>query len=64
MYSGEDLYDGDDEDDDRVDSPLTHFFLVAVEAAAWLIGLAVAGALIGADLESSPWFWVILSRCR
>ena len=60
MYYGEDLFDADDENDDRVDSTLTHFLLGAVEAAAWLVGLAVAGALIGADLESSPWFWVVL----
>jgi hypothetical protein len=58
MYYGEDLYDG--EDDDQDDGALTHFFIGALEAAAWLLGLAVAGALVGTDLESSAWFWVVL----
>jgi F0F1-type ATP synthase assembly protein I len=58
VYYGEDLYD--DEDHDRADNPLTHFFVGAFEAAAWLVGVAVVGALVGTDLESSPWFWVVL----
>ena len=62
MYYGEDLYDDavDDEGADRMDRTLTHLFLGAFEAAAWLVGLAVVGALVGTDLESSPWFWVVL----
>jgi F0F1-type ATP synthase assembly protein I len=62
MYYGEDLYDDevDDEGADRIDSTLTHLFLGGFEAAAWLVGLAVIGALVGTDLESSPWFWVVL----
>jgi hypothetical protein len=58
VYYGEDLYD--DDGADRIDSALTHFFVGALEAAAWLVGLAVVGALVGTDLESSPWFWVVL----
>ena len=56
------MYDDevDDEGADRMDSTLTHLFLGAFEAAAWLVGLAVVGALVGTDLESSPWFWVVL----
>lgn len=53
----EDQYD---EGADRIDNALTHFFVGALEAAAWLVGLAVVGALIGTDLESSPWFWAVL----
>jgi F0F1-type ATP synthase assembly protein I len=62
MYYGDDLCEGevDDEGPDRIDSTLTHLFLGALEAAAWLVGLAVVGALVGTDLESSPWFWVVL----
>jgi F0F1-type ATP synthase assembly protein I len=62
MYYGEDPYDDevDDEGADRIDNALTHFFIGALEAAAWLVGLALVGALVGTDLESSPWFWVVL----
>jgi uncharacterized protein (DUF983 family) len=62
MYYGEDLYEDEVEDEgaDRVDNALTHFFIGVLEAAAWLVGLAVVGALVGTDLESSPWFWAVL----
>ena len=62
MYYGEDLYDDevDDEGADRIDNAVTHFIIGALEAAAWLVGLALVGALVGTDLESSPWFWVVL----
>jgi F0F1-type ATP synthase assembly protein I len=62
MHYGEDLYDDEVNDDgaDRIDNALTHFFVGALEAAAWLVGLAVVGVLVGTDLESSPWFWVVL----
>jgi F0F1-type ATP synthase assembly protein I len=61
MYYGEDLYDDvDEDDDDRIENALTHFLLGAFEVAAWLVGAAVVGAFVGTDLESSPWFWVVL----
>jgi F0F1-type ATP synthase assembly protein I len=62
MYYGEDLFDDELEDDgaDRIDRTLTHFFVGVFEAAAWLIGAAVVGALVGTDLKSSPWLWVVL----
>src|SRR5919106_5361162 len=62
MYYGEDLFDDEVDDDgaDRVDDALTHVFVGAFEAGAWLIGVAIVGALFGTDLESSPWFWVVL----
>jgi hypothetical protein len=62
MHYGEDLYDDevDDEGAGRIDNALTHFFVGALEAAAWLVGLAVVGVLVGTDLESSPWFWAAL----
>jgi F0F1-type ATP synthase assembly protein I len=62
MYYGEDLFDDEVDGDgkDRVDNALTHVFVGAVETAAWLIGVAIVGALVGTDLESSPWVWVVL----
>jgi F0F1-type ATP synthase assembly protein I len=62
MHYGEDLYEEEVDGDgaDLIDNALTHFFVGALEAAAWLVGLAVVGALVGTDLESSPWFWVAL----
>jgi F0F1-type ATP synthase assembly protein I len=62
MYSGGDLYEDEVDDDgtDRIDKAVTHFFVGVLEAAAWLVGLAVVGALIGTDVESSPWFWAVL----
>jgi F0F1-type ATP synthase assembly protein I len=62
MYYGEDLYEDevDDEGADRIDNALTHFLIGTLEAAAWLVGLAVVGALVGTDRESSPWFWAVL----
>jgi hypothetical protein len=62
MYYGEDLFDSEVDDDraDRIDNALTHFLVGAFETAAWLIGLAIVGAVVGTDLQSSPWFWVVL----
>ena len=62
VYDGEDLYEDEVEDEgaDRVDNALAHFLIGVLEAAAWLVGLAVVGALVGTDLESSPWFWAVL----
>jgi F0F1-type ATP synthase assembly protein I len=63
MYYGEDLFEGDqndDERDDRVESAASHFLVGLIETAAWLIGVVVVGALIGTDVASSPWFWVVL----
>jgi F0F1-type ATP synthase assembly protein I len=62
MYYGEDLFEdeGVDQGADRIESAVTHFFVGALETAAWLIGVAFVGALVGTDVESSPWFWVVL----
>jgi uncharacterized protein (DUF983 family) len=62
VYYREDLYEDEVEDEgaDRVDNALTHLLIGVLEAAAWLVGLAVVGALVGTDLESSPWFWAVL----
>ena len=62
MHYGEDLHGEElnDEGANRVGNALTHLFIGALEAAAWLVGLAVVGALVGTDLESSPWFWAVL----
>jgi hypothetical protein len=62
MHYGEDLYDDEvgDAGAGRIDNALTHFFVGALEAAAWLAGLAIVGALVGTDLAASPWFWVVL----
>jgi F0F1-type ATP synthase assembly protein I len=62
MYYGEDLFEdeGDDEGADRIKNGLTHVFVGAFEAVAWLIGVVIVGALVGTDFESSPWFWVVL----
>jgi F0F1-type ATP synthase assembly protein I len=62
MYYGEDLFDEDVDDvgADRVERALTHVVLGAFEAVAWLLGAAIVGAVVGTDLESSPWFWVVL----
>lgn len=62
MYYGEDLFEdeGDDEGADRIKNGLTHVFVGAFETVAWLVGAAIVGALVGTDLESSPWFWVVL----
>jgi membrane protein implicated in regulation of membrane protease activity len=62
MYSGDDLYEDEADDDgaDRIDKAVTHLFVGVLEAAAWLVGLAAVAALIGTDVESSPWFWAAL----
>jgi hypothetical protein len=62
VYYGEDLFD-DDVDEDRsdgLDSTLAGVVLGVVEAAAWLIGVAIVGAVASTDLRSSPWLWVVL----
>jgi hypothetical protein len=59
---GEHLNDGvEDEGSVRTDSALTTVAFSVVEAAAWLIGIAVVGAVASTDLESSPWLWVALA---
>jgi uncharacterized protein (DUF983 family) len=58
MHDSEELQD--DQDTDRVEDTLAHLLVGALEAAAWLVGLAVVGALVSTDLESSPWFWAAL----
>jgi hypothetical protein len=62
MYYGEDLFDEEVEEDgaDRIEGALTHIALGAFEAVAWVLGAAIVGALVGTDLESSSWFWVVL----
>jgi len=62
VYYGEDLFEdeGDDEGADRIKNGLTHVFVGAFETVAWLVGAAIVGALVGTDLESSPWSWVVL----
>jgi F0F1-type ATP synthase assembly protein I len=62
MYYGEDLFEeeSDEENSDRLEKTLTHLLAGAFETAAWLLGAAIVGALVGTDLESSPWFWVVL----
>lgn len=62
MYYGEDLFDDEVDNDGagRIKNVATHFFVGAFEAAVWLVGVAIVGALVGTDLESSPWFWVVL----
>jgi hypothetical protein len=59
----EDLFDDEVEDDgsDRIDSALTGVVFGVVEAAAWLIGAAIVGAIASTDIESSPWLWVMLA---
>jgi F0F1-type ATP synthase assembly protein I len=62
MYYGEDPFDDkiDHDGADRIEHVVTHFLVGALEAAAWLAGVAIFGVLVGTDLESSPWFWVVL----
>jgi hypothetical protein len=62
VYYGEDLFDDEVEDEgsDRIDSALTSVVFGVVEAAAWLIGVAIVGAVASTDLKSSPWLWVAL----
>jgi hypothetical protein len=62
MYYGEDLFedDRDDKGADRIERAVTHFLVGAFETAAWLIGVVLVGALVGTDVESSPWFWAVL----
>jgi F0F1-type ATP synthase assembly protein I len=62
VYYGEDLFDDevDDNGANGIENALSHFFVGALETAAWLAGAAVVGALIGTDLRSSPWFWLAL----
>jgi F0F1-type ATP synthase assembly protein I len=62
MYYGEHLFEDEDGDKGgaRVERAVTHFLVGAFEAAAWLIGVVLVGALVGTDVESSPWFWVVL----
>jgi hypothetical protein len=58
MYSGEDLFDdGDYEDDGGV---VTRFLAGALEAAGGFVVLAVIGAVAGTELESSAWFWLVV----
>jgi F0F1-type ATP synthase assembly protein I len=61
MYYGEDLFEDDDDNGaDRVEGAVTHIFVGVFETAAWLIGGVLVGALVGTDVKSSPWFWVVL----
>jgi F0F1-type ATP synthase assembly protein I len=61
MYSG-DLFEDERDDNgaDRIEGAVTHFLVGAFETAAWLIGAVLVGTLVGTDVESSPWFWVVL----
>jgi hypothetical protein len=61
VHDGEHL-NGEAKDDgsSRSGSALTSVVFSVIEAAAWLIGIAVVGAVASTDLESSPWLWVIL----
>ena len=61
MYSSDNLYEDEADDGaDRIDKAVTHLFVGVFEAATWLVGLAAVAALIGTDVESSPWFWAVL----
>jgi Flp pilus assembly protein TadB len=50
----------EDDGSDRNDSAIAGVVFSVVEAAAWLIGIAIVGAIASTDLESSLWLWVVL----
>jgi hypothetical protein len=60
MYSGEDLFD-DADDEDEGGGILAGLLTGALEAAGGLVVFAVIGAVAGTDLESSLWFWLVVA---
>jgi Flp pilus assembly protein TadB len=57
----EDLVDEVEDDGPHgIDSPIAGVVFSVIEAAAWLGGIAIVGAIASTDLESSLWLWVVL----